>query len=355
MATIMITRRGTQSGPRHVVRYRLGGRAYPIVHAGSFRTLKDAKARRDLIAGEIAYGRNPGDVLAALMSAETRPIETFSVWGDRYLASRIDIDSNTSKNYGSALKVIGEAFGDRDPAKITASEIAEWIAKMAETRKPGTLGQYRIVFRLALDHAGVDPNPARDPRVKLPKNVRDEPNPPTLEHFLAILDACSSKFRLPLITIEQGALREGEAVSLTWGDVDAAGQRLRLRRSTTKRDKTRWISLPEWLMDAIEETCPLEDRTPERRVFQGVTEATLYQAMTRACRNAKLPHYHPHDLRDRRITIWHHSGVVAADLAHRAGHSKPSMSLDVYSAAMPVADATEKQLRPLIAAAVRSR
>ncbi len=59
--------------------------------------------------------------------------------------------------------------------------------------------------------------------------------------------------RLPLIVIEQGALREGEAVSLTWGDVDAAGLRLRLRRSTTKRDKTRWISLPEWLMVAIED------------------------------------------------------------------------------------------------------
>ena len=149
--------------------------------------------------------------------------------------------------------------------------------------------------------------------------------------------------------IEHGALREGEAVSLCWGDVDAAGLRLRLRRATTKRDKTRWISLPEWLMVAIEETCPLEDRTPERRVFQGITEASLYQAMTRACRNAKVPHYSPHDLRDRRITIWHHSGVVAAELAQRAGHEKPSMSLDVYSSAMPVAEATAEQLLALIA------
>jgi integrase len=101
-------------------------------------------------------------------------------------------------------------------------------------------------------------------------------------------------------------------------------------------------------MDAIEETCPLEDRTPERRVFPGITEATLYQAMTRACRNAKVPHYHPHDLRARRITIWHHSGVVAAELAQRSGHSKPSMSLDVYSGAMPVAEATTEQLLALI-------
>jgi integrase len=56
--------------------------------------------------------------------------------------------------------------------------------------------------------------------------------------------------------------------------------------------------------------------------------------MTRACRNAKVPHYHPHDLRHRRITIWHQAGVPARELAERAGHARPSMSLDVYSHVM---------------------
>jgi hypothetical protein len=58
MASLTITTRQTASGPRYVVRYRLGGRAYPIVHGGSFRTLKEAKARRDFIGGELAAGRN---------------------------------------------------------------------------------------------------------------------------------------------------------------------------------------------------------------------------------------------------------------------------------------------------------
>jgi hypothetical protein len=29
------------------------------------------------------------------------------------------------------------------------------------------------------------------------------------------------------------------------------------------------VLLPLWLVEAIEMTCPLEDRTPDRRVFQG--------------------------------------------------------------------------------------
>ena len=263
------------------------------------------------------------------------PPISLSTWAERFLASRIDIDTNTKKNYTSALKKIGETFGARDPSTITATEIAEWIAHLRRRASRERSNQYLIAFRLLLDHIGTEPNVARDPRVKVPKQVREEAKPPSAEHTEAIIEALGPKWKLLFVTIEQGALRIGEAVSLRWADVDAAGLRLRLPKSATKRDRARWVYLPQWLMDAIEETCPLEDRVPERKVFQGITEASAYQAMTRACRNAKVPHYHPHDLRHRRITIWHQSGVSARDLAERAGHSRPSMSLDVYSHVMP--------------------
>jgi integrase len=304
--------------------------------------------REQLVAGEIAGGRDPAKLLAAMSETQPLDVVTFSTWGERFLASRIDVDENTIKNYRSSIRRIGETFGTRDVETITASEIAEWIAARAQERKRGTLEQYLIAFRLVLDHAGREPNPARDPRVKLPKQIREEPNPPSAEHVEAILEALGEKWRLLFITIEQGALRLGEAVNLRWGDVDAAGLRLRLPRSATKRDKARWVYLPAWLMDAIEATCPLEDRTPERRVFQGITEASAYQAMLRACRNSKVPHYHPHDLRHRRITIWHQSGVVARELAERAGHSRPSMSLDVYSHVMPATEVPEERFLALV-------
>ena len=86
------------------------------------------------------------------------------------------------------------------------------------------------------------------------------------------MGALGPKWKLLFVTIEQGALRLGEAVSLRWADVDAAGLRLRLPKSATKRDRARWVYLPDWLMQAIEATCPLEDRVPERKVFQGITE-----------------------------------------------------------------------------------
>jgi len=84
-------------------------------------------------------------------------------------------------------------------------------------------------------------------------------------------------------------------------------------------------------MEIIEETCPLEDRTAERRVFPGATPNDYTKCMARACLAAGIPSFSPHDLRHRRLSLWHGQGVPAAELAARAGHSKSSMTLDVYS------------------------
>jgi integrase len=345
----MIVTRQAKDGPRYHVRYRLGGRAYPIQHAGSFRTLREAKTRRDLVAGELAAGRNPADKLRApVEQAVATTVVTIDQWGEKFLASRIDIDANTRRNYRTALKKVGETFGDHDPQTITVDDVAGWVGTLAGTHKPGTVQLYLLTFRLLLDYVGCDPNPARDPRVKLPKRVREEPTPPPAEHVEAILAAIGKKWKLLFVTIEQGGLRLGEAVGLRWGDIDLAGLRLRLPRSATKRDQARWVYSPEWLMYAIDESLPLEDRTPERKVFQGISEASAYQAMLRACQTAKVPHYHPHDLRHRRITIWHQSGVPARELAERAGHSRPSMSLDVYSHVMPADEVPADTFRSLL-------
>jgi integrase len=81
---------------------------------------------------------------------------------------------------------------------------------------------------------------------------------------------------------------------------------------------------------------PLDDRTAERLVFPGFTPDVPKNVMARACVAAGIPHYHPHDLRHRRLSLWHGQGVVAKELAERAGHARASMSLDIYSHVMPL-------------------
>jgi integrase len=134
-----------------------------------------------------------------------------------------------------------------------------------------------------------------------------------------------------LVTLEQTGARIGELHRLEWGDVDVAESRFRLRKQTTKTRRPRWAQVPRWLMEEIEETCALEDRTAERRVFPGFSPDAAKNGMARACKAAGIPHFHPHDLRHRRLSLWHGQGVPAAELAARAGHARSSMTLDVYS------------------------
>jgi integrase len=327
MASAVITTRTTKSGKRFVVRYRCGGRAYPIQHGGSFKTLREARARRDLLAGELAAGRNPAILLHAMTE---KPItRTFEQIAEAYRTSRVDIGDETRKNMHSHLLRLNKTFGDRDPASITAADVQEWIGANMDL-KPASLSRYLATFRLVLDHASIDPNPARDRVVKLPKIEVATVEPPTATEVDAIIANVPRRWRLPLRTLEQTGMRVGEAAALEWRDVDIAGSRFRIRQGKTATAR-RWVAVPSWLMMEIAESCPPDDRVTERRVFVGFTPDVAKNVMARACKATGIAHHHPHDLRHRYASVKIAEGVPVTQLAAQLGHSKKSLTLDVYS------------------------
>jgi integrase len=325
--SLTITTRKTRSGPRYVVCYRLGGRAYPVEHGGSFKTLKEAKARRDVIGGEIAAGRNPRDPLSAMTEAPA-PIMPLATWAKRYAASRVDYAEETAKNVSSHLKAILPTLGERDPASLTPADVQEWIAGLE--LKPSSLRRYLATLRALLDFAGVDPNPARDPRVKLPREERTVVDPPTAAEVETIIGHSPKRWRLPLRVLEQTGMRVGELARLEWGDVDETGLRFRVKSGKTAAAR-RWLAVPEWVMDEVAATCPREDRTPERRVLPGFSPDVAKNVMARACKAAGVVHRHPHDLRHRYASVQIGRGVPVTQVAAQLGHSKKSLTLDVYS------------------------
>jgi integrase len=250
------------------VRYRLGGRAYPIVHAGSFRTLKEANARRNFVAGEIAAGRNPAVALRAITE---RPVtRTFGQWAEAYRMSRVDLAPETTKGVASHLKAM-TVFDDCDPATITTADVQEWIAGL--TIRPASMRRYIATLRAVLDFANVDPNPARDSRVRLPREERTLVDPPSATDVETIIATVPKRWRLGLRTLAETGMRVGEAHDLEWGDVDESGCRFRVKAGKTAAAR-RWVAVPEVLMAEIVETCPREDRMPERRVCSLVSLLT---------------------------------------------------------------------------------
>ena len=205
MASAHIVTRSTSGGRRFAVRYRLGGRAWPIQHGGTFQTMKEARARRDVIAGELAAGRNPADALAAMVHRPT--VRTFAEWAEAYRASRPDIADETRKNTASHLKRLLPTFGERDPATIRPSEIQEWIGAQMVGLKPSSLSRYVATLRQVLDFAAIDPNPARDRRVKLPKIETTVVEPPSAEQVEKIIAYSPSRWRLSLRVLEGTGMR----------------------------------------------------------------------------------------------------------------------------------------------------
>jgi integrase len=351
MPSLTITTRQTTSGPRYVVRYRLGGRAYPIVHGGSFKTMKEARARRDLVAGELAAGRNPADALRA-MREQPRRERTVAEWGTAMIASRLDISEGRIRFLELALRTrIVPIFGSRTPNEITASDVQEWVADLDRNLAPRSVLNYWQVLAQVLDYAEQTPNPARHKTVKLPYADVEEITPPSTEHFLAILDRLAPRLRLPAVFLEQTGCRVAELRVWEWQDVDVAGSRIRSRGVKGRRGNRRvlWRQVPAWLLDHLLDQVPPDDRTPERRLFPGLNEGTMRDAIGRACRAAGIPFYSPHDLRHRRGSLWHASGMPARELAERMGHKKASMSLDVYTHVMPPDEADVADVLPLLA------
>jgi integrase len=331
MPSAFITRRSTKSGPRYVVRYRLGGRYWPIQHGGSFRKMKEATIRRDLIAGELAAGRNPAQLLEQFGRPQAR-VETLRELAPRYEASRIDYADETAKNLKSHLKRILECFGDRDPASITWSECQGLVAAWSQELKPSSVSRYFRTLRLLLDFADVDPNPARDKRVRLPLEERDELAPPSAEHVVAVLELLPSALRLPLLWLDWSGARVGSVDTLTVGDYDEPLRRVLLRRSTTKTKQPLWVELPEVLADEIEQRLgPREDRDPSARLFPGVNGNQLRTAIGRACKASGIPVWSPHDLRHRRISLLHRQGRSWAEIARFVGQRKLSLTADTYT------------------------
>jgi integrase len=328
MASCFIVSRSTKSGRKHVVRYRLGGRAYPIQHGGAFPTQKEAKVRRDLIAGELAAGRNPAELLATITTPPT--VRTFSDVFDSFVASRVDVSEATLDNYGTHRARLVKQLGTKAPEAIRWQEVQDAIGSLAEELAASSLRGYLGTLRLVLDYADVDPNPARDRRVKLPRVESEIPTPPTASEVAAIIANAPKKWRLAIRVLEQTGMRVGELAGIEWGDVDHANLRLRVRSGKTKSAR-RFVAVPEWLMEEIEATCPPDDRTGARRVFPGASRQTVGNAIRNGCRAAGLVGYSPHDLRHRYISVKIREGVPVTEIAAQVGHARTSLTLDTYA------------------------
>jgi integrase len=333
MPSVWIERRDTQAGhSRYLVKYRLGGREAAHRYAGSFATRREALARQRWVAGELAAMRVPrrGQL------HHSSPALTLAEASERWRASRVDVTNGTAVGHRVQLNRVLPLLGSRRVDEITPADVAELVTTLhAAGRKRETIRKSLGVLAQVLDFAGVKDNPARDRvHVRLPRGEREEPTPPTADQIEAALPYMPRTYALAVLVLDATGMRVGELEEkgLRCGDLDEPNTRWRIRRAVEKGRRGRWISLPPDLFAAVIATLPpREDRLPERPVFPGLTQERLRTAIARACRSSGTPTWSPHDLRHRRISLWHRQGETWALIGARVGQRSLSVTADTYT------------------------
>ena len=202
----------------------------------------------------------------------------------------------------------------------------------AEGAKRESIRKVVNAIAMVLDHAGVTPNPARDRvRIRLPRELRPEIAPPTAEHVLAVHTLLPSRYRLPLLVLDATGMRLGELERLAWGDVDEPRGRWRVSQAVSKTGRGRWVHVPPAVFEAVLALVPRDDRTSERRVFQGFGGDRFRTAIARACTAAGVPAFSPHDLRHRRISLEHLRGVPWARIGELVGQRNLAVTANTYT------------------------
>ncbi|MEJ8670117.1 site-specific integrase [Streptomyces sp. MS1.AVA.1] len=171
-------------------------------------------------------------------------------------------------------------------------------------------------------------------------------------------------YALWLLLVSTG-LRRGEALALTWSDIDLANGQLRVRRNVqrirrellfgtpkTKRS-IRTVSLPKACVRAL--TLRREQQERERKVagekwkpapaqpdgliFTTVSgrvtdPRSLNRMLTILCRDANVRRVRVHDLRHTCASLLLARGVDARTIMETLGHSTITMTLDTYAHVM---------------------
>lgn len=338
-STHIIPRRTATRGTRFQVRFRWRPTDATARYFSTFDRLKDAKVAEAWVASEMAAGRYPDPDRYFKEPAEQTSI---GVLHDEWDEGRRHQVGDSARKTAKQAKATYGRLAAMDPSTVKVADIRRWVAGLADDGKARqTIGAYLSVLRQVLDHADLDhPNPARDPRVKLPREDTVPDDPPSWVHYQAMRGQMPPKHYHLVTFLERTGMRVGEALRFTWGDIDWNGRLLRVKSGKTRASR-RWVPMVAEVHDLLAGA----EWANTEPVFPGVTENSLRSAMNYACVKAGVPVYTPHDLRHRYVSLLVMAGVPAPLVGRIVGHRRVSVTIDTYSKVM--LDEPAERLREL--------
>ncbi len=272
-------------------------------------------------------------------------------------------------------------FADVRVDRVTVEDVDRYARhKAAEGRLSNgsvnkTLDVLSAVLEAAVEYEHLSRNPAKGKRRRLPTTRPTRTFLDRADHLGALLDAAGEldrgavarrgQRRALLATLAFAGPRIGEALALTWRDVDLARGTIAIRDSKTAAGVRVVNVLPVLRDELLAYRATLRDVTPSALVFgtstggrqsaTNVRRRVLAPAVKRASERLEaegiepLPgSLTPHSLRRTFASVLIALGEDPAYVIEQLGHTDPRLTLRLYAKAMGRRDGERERLRALV-------
>jgi integrase len=300
------------------------------VHLGSFKTKTEAELRKQWAERELAAGRVPDRTVIGGATHRRLVRDVVAEWLE---TRRADMRPASLESITDRTRPVVDLLGHLDASEVSPRDVQTMILSLKDRGEANRTIRGRIsILRMVLDYAGIDPNPVDARSVKKPPSTGKRVTIPTPDEEDLILSRLNAEHRAIVEFIGATGLRISEAVNLTWADVDADHEAIRIVESKTAAGE-------RWVQSEPDAPFALPDR-PEgaadwQRVFPVASRGAVGQGILRACRGKQHEEatrtFGPHSWRHLHASRCLRNGMDVVRVAARLGHSNPQITLRVYA------------------------
>ena len=325
------------------------GESHTVRLSGGYKTKKEARAAyEDYLATaeqrakERTLADAPGPIPFELLLAQ--------YW--QYLSDRVkpstlyDIRKTLEKR---ALT----HFRGRDVRKLAPADILAWQSTLGDcsgSYKRTLFSRLSAVFEFGRKYHGLS-----DPTIDMdrPRNLDGKAEmlfwtPKEFSKFIQEVD--DEEFEMLFRVLYVVGCRRGEALALTWSDIDLKAGAVRISKSisfkgngetsytvtTTKTKESRTAAIPSFLCEELK--AYKKTRADAKFLFGGANPlkpSSIRRAMDAATELAKVKRIRVHDLRHSCASFLIHSGASIVAVSHQLGHKDVEQTLNTYAHLLP--------------------
>lgn len=294
------------------------------------------------------YGYTAREIDAQIMeytSKQETGLLFKAVAEDWWNAHSSTLAPNSLKNYKPAYRRAVDEFGDTPIRQIAPRDIKRFITAFSRgDRARKTVSTQllvcNLIFSYAVECGALDISPST--HIKVPANLPASHREAASETDEAIIKRSAHVWLLPTLILYTG-LRRGEALALTWGDIDLDAGVIHVTKSLyhegdrpkIKAPKTassvRTVPLLQPLRDALPPFGEAGDYIFSRNGGSTPLTNRQYQTLWSHYVSATGITCTAHQLRHSYATMLYECDIDVKEAQDLLGHSTVAMTMDVYT------------------------